>query len=383
MQRKSSAKDRAAPDAVAGLQRLQSLDVLRGLTIAAMILVNNPGSHVAVLRLFRHANWNGCHPADLIFPFFLFVVGAAIQLALGGRLRGKAPLPGLLWRVLRRTTLLFALGLMLNGFPSYDWSQIRVPGVLQRIALCYAAVAFLVVLLTPRQQILAAILILTVYAILMLSVPVPGFGPGVLRPGKDLASFVDRILLRGSDHLLFPHWDPEGPFSTLPAIATTLSGSLATAWLRAGGRRFWEFLATGSALILVALVLSPWLPINKSLWSSSYVFLTSGAAVIGLGVCHALVDGHGVRRWSRPWAALGANPIAIYMLSTLCDKLLLLWSIRLADGSVASAKRVAFEALLPYVSSPPMASFAYAAGYLLLWLGFAEWLYRRGVFLRL
>ncbi|HVM95413.1 MAG TPA: DUF5009 domain-containing protein [Candidatus Acidoferrales bacterium] len=364
-------------------QRLQSLDVFRGLTLAAMILINNPGSHTNVYRALRHANWNGCRAADLIFPFFLFVVGAATQLALGGRLQAQTPLPGLLWRILRRTVLLIAIGLLLNGFPSFDWSEIRISGVLQRIAICYAATALLVVCASPRMQVLGAVSLLALYAVLLLVVPVPGYGPGVLLPGRDLGAYLDRYIFGGREHLLFPRWDPEGLLSTLPAISTTLSGVLVTGWLRSGRRRFADFLRIGLPAVVAALLLRHWLPINKSLWTPSFVLLTSGAAVLVLGLCHSLVDEQGLRRWSRPWAALGANPIAIYVLSTLVDKLLLLASVPMPDGSAVTAKQALFHALALHVLSPNAASLIYALLYLLVWMALAEWLYRKGAFIRL
>jgi predicted acyltransferase len=365
-----------------GAKRLYSLDVFRGLTLAAMILVNNPGQPTTVYRVLRHANWNGYRPADFIFPFFLFVVGAAIHLALPRRLHNDQRGAKLLTKILRRTLLLLALGLLLNGFPRFDLSELRIPGILQRIALCYAVAALIVASCGWRGQLFAALALLLVYGVLMLWVPVPELGAGVLRPGKDFASYIDRCFL-SSHHLLFPRWDPEGLGSTLPAIATTLSGALTAQWLRTRIPPFWQLVLVAVPLMAIGLLADAWLPINKTLWTPSYVALTSGAAILGLGFCHWLIDVRGVRAWAQPWAALGANPIVLYVLSTLCDKLLLLWRVVAADGSVISLKHVVFTFLTLHVGSPHSASLLYAGGYLLVWMAVAESMYRANVLIRL
>src|SRR5215831_19205992 len=205
--------------------RLESLDVFRGLTIAGMILVSTPGTWTAVYAPLDHAIWNGWTPTDLVFPFLLFAMGAALPFALSRR-RGEPR--GIRRHVLRRAALLFALGLLLNAIetaPPLNLETFRIPGVLQRIALVYAAVAALTERTSLRTQVLAALAGLFGYWALLTLVPVPGIGAGVLTPDGNLASYIDRAVL--GHHLLTPVYDPEGLLSTIPAIATALAGVFA------------------------------------------------------------------------------------------------------------------------------------------------------------
>ena len=199
--------------------RLRSLDAFRGLTIAAMVLVNNPGTWAAVYAPLKHAEWHGLTPTDVIFPFFLFIVGMAIPLSQPGA-----------GRVLRRAGVIFALGIVLNGLPGFDWATIRIPGVLQRIAVVFLAVAWLTERGSLRTQIAAVAAALAGYWAVLMLVPVPGVGAGVLTPEGNLTSFIDRALL--GRHLLNTISDPEGILSTLPAIATAMCGVFAGDWLK-------------------------------------------------------------------------------------------------------------------------------------------------------
>ncbi|MBI4473935.1 MAG: DUF5009 domain-containing protein, partial [Acidobacteria bacterium] len=201
-------------------ERLASLDVFRGITIAFMILVNNPGSWSYIYGPLKHADWHGWTMTDLVFPFFLFIVGASMTLSFAKRQAAGTGTTTLFVQVLRRSTIIFGLGLFMAGFPSFDFSTVRIPGVLQRIAVCYFFAGIIYLTTRLRGQILAAGILLASYWLLMMTVPVPGYGAGVLTVEGNLATYIDNLLLHG--HIYRPAWDPEGILSTLPAIATVL-----------------------------------------------------------------------------------------------------------------------------------------------------------------
>ena len=340
--------------------RLVSLDVFRGLTVAGMILANNPGSGGAVYPPLKHATWDGWTPTDLIFPSFLFIVGVSITFALSKRLDDPAGRPAVLAKILRRTLVIFGLGVLLAGFPSYNMATIRSPGVLARIAICYGAASLIFLSTRVRGQILVAAGLLLGYWALMTRVPVPGFGPGDLARGHDLASYLDRLLLPG--HTYKPDYDPEGLLSTLPAIATTLLGVLAGHWLRSGRER--HELDSGLFVAGVAAVVggSAWaatFPINKALWTSSFVLLSGGLALIGLATCYWLVDLRGYRRWSYPFRVFGANPIAAYTLAAVAARVLNMPTIAGAGGRKLSVHRWLYDGQLLTLLSPINASLAY------------------------
>jgi predicted acyltransferase len=364
--------------------RLVSLDAFRGIAIAAMILVNNPGSWKTTYGPLQHADWNGCTPADLVFPCFLFIVGVATTFSLAHRRRqqgGRAPL---LASIVRRTLILFALGLLLNGFPSFEWELLRLPGVLQRIAVCYFFAAVIVMTCSVRGQALIGLGLLSSYWVAMKLVPVPDFGAGGLGPGKNLAAYIDSVLLQG--HTLYHRSDPEGILSTLPAIATTLSGVLTGHWLRSH-RAPLEHAAglfvAGNAGVIFGLILDGAFPINKNLWSSSFVLFTSGVALNVLGLCYWLIDVHGYRRWAKPFVVYGTNPIVAYVLSSLVTKVLLVWRIPSPGGAKVHIKPYLFEHVFLPLGSPINASLYYAIAYTLLWLGVTALLYRKRIFIKI
>ncbi len=303
--------------------RLFSLDLFRGATIAAMIVVNNQSSEAAY-RPLRHAEWNGWTPTDLVFPFFLFIVGVSLVLSFEARLEQGASRVALVLHTLRRSAVLFAIGLGLNGLASIQFDQWRIPGVLQRIAVAYCA-ASLITLYNRNYARAAWIAALLVgYWILMRFVPVPGHGiPGrdipLLHPDANLASYLDRKFMFG--HLWERSRDPEGMLSTLPAIATALCGVLTGEWLRserAPRQKMMGMLAFGIAGIVAGELWGMWFPINKKLWTSSYVLFTAGCALIVLTGCYWLTDIR-LRRgwWSKPFIIFGKNAIAAYILSEL------------------------------------------------------------------
>jgi predicted acyltransferase len=361
-------------------QRLDSLDVFRGVTIAAMILVSAPGSWSAVYSPLDHAAWHGWTPTDLVFPFLLFAMGAAVPFALGRR-RGA---PRRVRRhVLRRAILLFALGLVLNAIetpPPLHWATFRIPGVLQRIALVYLAVTWMTERLSPGAQVATVVSALAGYWVAMTWIPVPGVGAGVLTPEGNLASFIDRALL--NRHLLTPLYDPEGLLSTVPAIATAMGGVFAGDWLkapRAHDRMAWIF-AAGAAAAITGLAWGRVFPINKNLWTSSFAMLAAGMAALALATCHWFLDVRGWRRWSLPFAAFGRNPLAAYFLSVGLDSLL----TRSVVGGGASLKAELYRRLFGTWLQPccgaEAASLAYAVAYVVFWSVVVGEMHRRRLF---
>ncbi len=347
-----------------------------------MILVNNPGSWTDVYAPLDHAPWNGCTPTDLIFPFFLFVIGVAIALAFEAPTRNATARVRLYGKITRRTLLIFGLGLFLNGFPLFDWSEIRIPGVLQRIALCYGAASMVALFLRPRGQAVAAALLVGAYWLAMILGAAPGHA--WLNPTGNLAATIDEALLHG--HLLHDGWDPEGLLGTLPAIATTLIGVLAGHWVRSARRpivRMTGLAVAGAAGIVFGLLMDRWCPINKSLWSPSYVVFTAGVALTLLAVCYGLIDVLGVQRWATPFVVYGTNPIVAYVLSSIMAKEMLLWRVTQPDGATTDLQHYIFASVFLPLAEPINASLLYAASYAVLWLGVAALLYRRGVLIKI
>ncbi len=359
--------------------RLASLDVFRGLTIAGMILVNNGGG--PAYPPLRHADWDGWTPTDLVFPFFLFILGVSITLALSKRLDAPEGRRAVLGKVARRSLVIFALGLFLAKFPFFreSWREvqdpdswrkmagtIRIPGVLQRIAVCYLAASLIFLNTRIKGQVVALVGLLVGYWLLMTRVPVPGFGPGDLARGHDLASYLDRLLLPG--HIYKTDYDPEGILSTLPAIGTTLLGVLTGHWLRSGRDRYEidaGLFVGGTACAFAGWAWSGSFPINKALWTGSFVLLTGGLGMIGLATCYWLVDLRGYRRWAAPFRVFGANAIAAYTLAAVGARLLNLPAIDRAEGKVISVRNLIYNDYILAIFSGESASLAYAATFVL------------------
>lgn len=364
--------------------RLMSLDVFRGLTIAGMLLVNNPGTWSAVYPPLRHAEWHGWTPTDLIFPFFLFIVGVAMTFSFAAAMEKGSPRPAIMRKAASRGVILFALGLVLHSYPwiGFDFDGLRIPGVLQRIAVA-SVVAAGIVLWSGRGTRAAAIVALLLgYWAVMEWVPVPGSGRGVLEPGRDLGAYIDRRLF-GTDHLWAQSrtWDPEGLLSTIPAVATVLIGVFVGEWLR-GSRPAAEKargLAIGGAgAIIVGLAWDLVFPINKPLWTSSYVIFTAGMAAITLALCFWLIEVRDHRRWGYPFLVLGVNAITAYFLSSLSARVI--GSIPVGEGSLKTA---VYRALLASGLPPVDASLAFAIGFVLFWIGVMWVFYRRGILIKI
>ena len=378
---------KAGPDEIAASVpvsprgRLASLDVFRGLTVAGMILVNNPGAWGSTYAPLKHAEWDGWTPTDLVFPFFLFIVGVSITLALSKRLDDPEGRRSALAKVVRRSLVIFGLGLFLAKFPFFrdSWHEIqdparwrstaatlRIPGVLQRIALCYLAGSLIFLNTRIKGQVVAVIGLLAGYWALMTFVPVPGFGPGDLARGHDLASYLDRLLLPG--HTYKADYDPEGLLSTLPAIATTLLGVLVGHWLRSGREPFEidaGLFVAGTACVALGSAWGLAFPINKALWTGSFVLLTGGLATSGLATCYWLVDLQGYRRWGYPFRAFGGNAIAAYVLASMGARFLNLPLLERTGGKPAGIHALIYDDYLLAALSPVNASLAYALGFVL------------------
>ncbi len=342
-----------------------------------MILVNNPGTWRDVYPPLLHAEWHGWTPTDLVFPFFLFIIGVAMTFSFG---KFQGPRSALYWKITRRSLIIFALGLLLNLFPSFDFANIRWAGVLPRIAVVYffASLIFLNTKLRSLAWTTAGLLV--GYWGLLALVPVPGHGAGVLSPEGNLAAYLDSFLLPG--RMWQGTWDPEGILSTIPAIATTLLGVFTGHLLRSRLSRTeitcWLFVS-GWALTLVGLFWGIWFPINKNIWTSSYVLFTAGAAHQFLGICYWLIDVKDYRKWFRPAIAVGMNPIALYVLSSMVIDVL--YAVPISSG--ASLQGWIFQTFFSSWASLVNASLAFAVTYVALWALVAEVLYRRRVFIKI
>lgn len=361
--------------------RLLSLDALRGLTIAAMILVNNPGSQHTVYPPLRHAAWHGWTPADLIFPFFLFIMGISTALSLDTRQHNGQGRRALLRHIALRSSILILLGLLLNGLFFLPFDHVRFPGVLQRIGIVYFCSA-LIVMATGRRArtILTVALLLSYWALLML-VPVPGHGAGDLSPAGNLASYVDVRLMTG--HMWTQTFDPEGILSTLPAIATALLGTLTAGWLRSARQPkqiLLKLLAAGAAGLMLGEIWNIWFPINKTLWTSSYVVFTAGFGLLALAACYWFMDVQRWRGWALPLVALGMNPLVIYAGSEALGGSLIEFRW---PGMHHSMHQWVYRHLLAGVAAAPMASLLWALAYLAAWWAVAWIMYRNTIFIRL
>jgi len=375
--------------------RLISLDAFRGATIAAMLLVNNPGAWGDVYVPLRHAAWHGWTPTDLVFPFFLWIVGVAITFALAQRVAAGADHRQLRAHVWRRAGIIFLLGLLLNAFPfgllsahHFSFATLRVPGVLQRIGLCYLAASVIFLRSTWRGQVAWTGGLLVVYSALLMLVPVPGYGAGQLTAQGSLPWWIDSHLLAGHTWTgaPAPGFDPEGLLSTLPAIATTLLGVLAGQILRTEATDSVKALRLGGlgvTLLISGLGLVPWMPINKNLWTSSFTLFTAGAAAMIFAGFYWLIEVRRYRRWATPLIIYGSNAIVIFVLAGLLGRLLgvIQWGGP-AGAAVTLKGWIYTSAFAPY-ATPVNASLLFAVAFVLLHLLIAGLLWRRQWFVRI
>jgi predicted acyltransferase len=392
-------------------ERLLALDVFRGMTVAGMLLVNNPGTWSAIYPPLEHAKWHGWTPTDLIFPFFLFIVGITTELSLRARRARGDDESAIVRQIFKRAGLIFLFGLILAAFPFYTWAAIaenptpsfldrvvhrfehlRVLGVLQRIALAYLCGALLTLRTNWRQQLAILAILLFGYWALMTLVPVPDTGvPGrfVLdKPDQLLSAWLDRTVL-GVDHLWSGSktWDPEGLLSTVPAIGTMMLGTFAGRWIGAQERPLSERLAglfaVGALLMMAGLVWHWGFPINKSIWSSSYVVFTAGMGAVSLATCLWLIDVCQLRRWTFPFVVYGMNPMLAFLGSGLMARLTVsVLSVEVADGTRVSIQGLLFSRLYASWLPPREASFAYAVSFVALWFLILWAAWKRGLVLK-
>lgn len=370
--------------------RLLSLDVFRGITIAAMILVNNPGSWSHIYAPLEHAAWNGCTPTDLIFPFFLFIVGVSITFSLAAK-KASADKKSLYRKIVRRALVIYGVGLFMVLVPNifYEFGEklrtFRIMGVLQRIALVYGITALLYLRSSRKTLIVLFATFLVVYWGLMTFVPVPGTGYANLEKDTNLGAWLDRLIL-GVPHLWSGSvtWDPEGLLSSLPALSTCLFGVLVGGLLKSkldnSSKVSWMF-TWGLLAVLAGLVWDRFFPINKALWTSSFVLYTGGLAAMGLGLCYWLIDVHGYKKFTYPFVVFGVNALPVFFFSGMMAKGMNL--IKVGSGENTTAlKTFLYERYITPNFSPINASLVWAVLFVLFWYGVLWLMYKRNLVIK-
>lgn len=361
--------------------RLMALDAFRGLTIAGMLLVNNPGSWGAIFPPLEHAPWHGWTPTDLIFPFFVFIVGITTHLSLGGDRGGTG-------RILRRGGLIILFGLLLQAFPFWPIERItelRFPGVLQRIGACYIATGFLARGRSDRGVAAITLFLLLGYWALQALVAPPGvLAPTLDVPQDTLSAWIDRTVFGSHLWKSSKTWDPEGLLSTVPAIGTCLLGVLTGRWLRNGTplpERLNGLFAAG-ALGMVAGLMWNWVfPINKNLWTSSYVLFTAGMACLILATSAWLIDVRGVKRWAGSLVTYGLNPMTAFVGSGVMARILGMIHLTM-NGESVSLQQAIHRSLFASWLPPRVASLGYALLFVTAWYVILRLLEKKNLILK-
>jgi len=392
---------------------LVSLDVFRGITVAGMLLVNNPGTWSAIYPPLAHAAWHGWTPTDLIFPFFLFIVGITTQMSIGARRARGDDDRAIRRQILKRGALIFLFGLLINGFPFFTWGTVpgdpdpgfldrvldrlehwRILGVLQRIGLAYIVSALIATRATVRTQVVVTAVLLTGYWLAMTVAPVPGSNgtPGALLLGRGettLAGWLDRVLLDWSRYGLGNHlwvgsvtWDPEGILSTSGAICTALLGNLAGRWIgqpKPLVERVAGLFASGAIAMMLGLMWHWSFPINKSLWTGSYVLFTAGMASVALATIMWLIEVQHQRWWVKPFEVYGVNPMVAFVGSAVMARLI--YSIIKVDlnGQQVALQSAIYRTAFASWLSPLNASLAFALAFVAFWFGVLLLLHRRRI----
>ena len=366
--------------------RLISLDAFRGFTIMLMILVNNPGSWQHVFSPLLHADWHGCTPTDLVFPFFLFIMGTAMAFSFSRRMEENASRWPLYRQILKRTFLLIFLGLFMAWYLRWNFSTLRFPGVLQRIGLCYFFASMIIMHSKQRGQIAWTAILLIGYWLAMALIPFPGRTADVWVLNSNLAQYLDGILLKGHLYKNDIGFDPEGLLSTLPAIAQVMLGYFTGQWLRRAIEPLQKtnglFIAANIAVVL-GLTWSLFMPINKQIWTSSYVLYTTGLALHFLAISYWLIDIKGYSKFTKPFVIYGSNAILAFFGSGIMAKTMYLWKVTKADGTVTSMKGHLYDSVLHPLFGDYGASLLHALLYILIWLGILTWFYKKKIFIKL
>lgn len=363
-------------------QRLVALDVFRGMTIMLMIVVNTPGTWNHVFAPLRHSAWHGCTPTDLVFPFFMFIVGVAMWFSF--RKYDHSLNSAALFKILKRTALIFLIGLFLSAYPRFDFAHLRIMGVLQRIALAYGLAAISILLLKPTGRWILAFVILIGYWVLMWALG--GSDPYSLE--SNFAAKVDLAIL-GADHVYkgfgIP-FDPEGLFSTLPAMVSVIFGYMVGGMIGTSDSKkdvTYKLLLWGAFSIVISLVWNIFFPINKPLWTSPYVLYTVGLGMISLSILIWIIDIKGWSKWAHPFLVYGMNPLILFVLSGLWVKTLFLIQIPV-DGETLSGYAWLYQKVFVPIGGPgKFGSFLFAAFHgVLFWLiGYI--MYKKKIFVKI
>ena len=402
----------STPASKAPRERLLSLDVFRGMTVAGMLLVNDPGSWEHIYAPLEHAPWNGWTPTDLVFPFFLFIAGITTHLSLSVRRSRGDGERAIRNQIIRRGCLIFIFGMLVNGFPYFIWNDIagiadptflqrvtarllnwRITGVLQRIALAYTCAALLTQRTTLRQQVSIIAGLLFGYWIVMTALPVPGEGTiGALlldTPPRTMAAWTDRLVFDWTRFGLGNHlwvggvtWDPEGFLSTVPAICTAMLGNLAGRWIgerRPLTERLAGLFAAGSLGMMAGLVWNWVFPINKSLWTSSYVLFCAGLACVSLATVMWAVDFQKLRRGTKFFVVYGVNPTIAFVGSGVMARCIYSIFKVTKDGKRISLQSGIYQTLFTSWLSPINASLAFAVTFVLFWYAILYYMYKRNI----
>lgn len=330
---------------------------------------------------FKHAPWHGWTFADIVFPFFLWIMGFTMVFSFKKRIEKGVSKRTLFFKILRRSLLLFGLGLLLNNFAYFNLAHLRIPGVLQRIAICYLIAGIIFLRTKMREQMITTFVLLVGYWLILKIVPVPGLGPGILSENGNIVQYVDMLLLKG--HLLSDAWDPEGILSTIPAVATVLFGVISGQFLVRNALQKQFKTASlmffgGIGLVVIGLIMNIWFPINKNLWTSSFAVFTAGLALISFSIFYYLVDVKGYSKWFHPLEIYGLNPLSVYILSEFISKTLMI--IKFNDVSLWDyIYTKAFLSLF----DPKNASLLFALAHVLIMFAVAYVMYRKKWFLRI
>ena len=373
--------------------RFECIDIFRGLTMTLMIMVSNPGNPANIPPQLKHASWNGVTIADLVFPFFIFIMGVVVPISINHRLEKGTSRAAITRHIFGRSSSIFLLGLILNGFPFFDLSVIRIPGVLQRIAVVYLISALIYLLIRSifkkevfqiSAQLLTSALLLTLYYLLLKYIHVPGYDKGIMELQGNLVQYIDLKFLHG--HLYSPNWDPEGILSTIPALSSGIIGVIAGMILTRPYNRLIKMsilVGSGTLLLLSATFFNSIFPYNKNLWSSSFVLLTSGLGVLLLTFFYLITDILKSGRFLMPFKVIGANAIFIYFTSQLMGASL--WLIPIHDS--VSGKTMTFKIWFTERLISPWAhgldSLYFSVSYVIFWMVIMGFFHLRKIYIRL